>query len=125
MRKAKQAAQKPTRNLSTFKATHDDKVIIPNKIRAALDRLQKNHGDQAYVYELTNPPDDDGIATLKMLTGLGERPLAAYRDQFAPYWVEIKQDTGTRKAPRRVWFATPTAATKARGGPVERKGSAE
>lgn len=121
MRKAKQTA----RNLSTFKATHDQSVIIPNKIRAALARLHREHGDQAYVYELNNPSDDDGFPSLTKLTGLGANVLGPYREQFASHWVEVRQDIGTRNSPRRVWFATSAAATKARGGPVERKDSAE
>lgn len=100
------------RNLSTFRASHDPSIIIPNKIRAALEQLKKEQGDEGYAYEFTDP---SGGVTFTKLSGVGPQQLAQYRDQFAEHIVEVKQDMGSRRGPRQVWFATVKAAKVARG----------
>jgi hypothetical protein len=110
MTKAK-AAPAPRRTLATFKATHDPAVIIPNKIKAALEQMRREGGDEAYAYEFSDPA---GVPFSK-LAGVSIVHLNQYRDQFSDYTVQVKQDTGSRRGPRWVWFATPKAAKVARG----------
>lgn len=100
------------RNLSTFRASHDPAIIIPNKIRAALDQLKKDQGDEGYAYEFT---DKTGGTPFAKLAGVGVQQLSQYREQFADHIVEVKQDIGSHRGPRYVWFATAKAAKVARG----------
>lgn len=104
------------RTLATFKAKHDSATVIPNKIRAALDRMKKDGGPEAYAYEQQDP--DGGIPFAKM-ADVGGVHMAQYRKQFADHIVVIRQDIGSKRAPRRVWFATIKAALEARGGPAK------
>lgn len=123
MRKPKPAKKstpvKPARSLATFRAAHDVSVKIPAKIRATLEALRRDHGDQAYAYESTNPPGEDGIPPFIKLAGTSSAVIAPYRLQFIAHIVKIKQDTGSRRSSRLVWFATTAAALKARGGPAQ------
>lgn len=107
------------RNLSTFRSSHDPGVKIPAKIRAALEKLKRTHGPQAYAYENTNPPDDTQVEPFTKLADISAAILSQYREQFLAHIVKVRQDTGSKKAPRLVWFATPAAATAARGGPAD------
>jgi len=102
---------KARRNLATFAASHNDDVKIPNKIRAALEQMRKEDGEEAYAYEATDP---EGTPFIKR-AGISGVQLSQYRDQFAEHVVQVKQDTGSRRGPRWVWFATAKAAKKARG----------
>jgi hypothetical protein len=109
-------AKKPVRNLTTFRAEYD----LAEKIKNTLAKLRKDHGEQAYVYEQTNPADDDAIPPLTKLLDVGINVIAPYRNQFKEFWVEVRLDTGSsRRSPRRVWFASVQAAAAARGGPVD------
>lgn len=109
---AKAAPTAARRNLTTFRASHDPAVIIPNKIKAALEKLRKDGGDEAYAYEVNDP--SGGVAFCK-LADVSAMHLGQFRDQFADHVVEVKQDIGSRRGPRRVWFATVKAAQVARG----------
>lgn len=99
------------RDLTTFNASHNPAVIIPSKIRAALEQLRKDGGDEAYAYEFS---DATGGTPFTKLADVSAIHLAQYRPQFADHIVEVKQDTGSSRRPRLVWFATPAAAKKAR-----------
>lgn len=111
----------PRRNLNTFKAAHDQSTVINNKIRAALERLRREHGDEAYAYENANPPDDNSeILPFTKLADVSAAHLNQFRAGFLDHVVEVKQDLGSHRAPRKVWFATVKAATKARGGKAEK-----
>lgn len=110
------AATSKKRNIASFKAETDPTVILPNKLRAALDRLKKDGGAEAYAYEFT---DKTGSPTMCGMSGISAAHINHYRHQFADHIVLAKQDTGSRRGPKFVWFATPKAATEARGGPVD------
>lgn len=103
---------KAKRDLSTFDASHTPEVIIPGKIRAALERMRKEDGEEAYAYEYQ---DMEGTPFAKR-AGLGISQLAGYRKAFKDHIVIVKQDIGSKRGPRFVWFATAKAATKARKG---------
>lgn len=107
----RKAAPTASRTLATFKASHDPSVIIPNKIKAALEAMRKNGGDEAYAYEFS---DSTGGTPFAKLSGVSIVHLNQYRDQFKEFLVEVKQDTGSRRGPRWVWFATAKAAKAAR-----------
>lgn len=107
----------PTRrSLATFKAKHDLATVVPNKIKTALERMKAQQGPEAYAYEATDP--EGGVPFMK-LADVGGIHLAQFRKQFIGHIVVVGQDTGSKRAPRRVWFATVAAATKARGGPAK------
>lgn len=107
----------PTRRtLATFKAKHDSATVIPNKIHVALERMKNDAGPEAYAYEQSDP---DGGIPFSKLAGVGSVHLAQYRKQFGDHIVVIRQDIGSKRAPRRVWFATVKAALAARGGPAK------
>lgn len=100
-----------SRSLATFRASHDPTVIIPTKIKAALEKLRIDGGDEAYAYEYT---DATGGVPFSKLAGVGSIHLNQYREQFKDFLVEVRQDTGSKRAPRWVWFATAKAAKAAR-----------
>lgn len=111
------AAPAPSRRtLATFKAKHDAATVIPNKIKAALERMKKDGGPEAYAYEQQDP--DGGLPFVK-LADISAAHLSQYRKQFADHVVVIRQDIGSKRSPRKVWFATVKAATEARGGPAK------
>lgn len=91
-------ATKPPRDLSSFRAAHDKNVIIPNKIRAALVALEKEHGPEGWEYE----------AEFSKRAGCSTTDFAMFRDQFATHFIE----TGGSRT-KRVWFATVKAAKAA------------
>lgn len=119
MAKAKSVPVKTTRSLATFRAAHDVSVKIPAKIKAALEALRRDYGDQAYAYESTNPPGEDAIPPFLKLIGTTSAVIGPYRPQFLEHIVKIRQDTGSRRGVRLVWFATAKAASAARGGPAQ------
>lgn len=90
---------KPVKNLASFRAAHDESIIIPNKIRAALESLAKEHGAEGWEYE------NEFLKRVSCST----TQLAAYRDGFSSYIVET---SGSRS--KRVWFATEKAAKAVR-----------
>jgi hypothetical protein len=86
------------KTIADLQAAHDKNVIIPNRIRAALDALLSS--DDAWAYEidfmkLSKPP-------------LGSQDISKYREQFAEYWAEMPSVNGKSQI-RRVWFATTDA----------------
>lgn len=83
------------RTLNDFRATHDKAYIVPNKITDALAKL----GD-SWLYE----------AEFIKACGLTPPDVSAFRDQFADYIVEVRQD-GRR---RTVWAGTKHFAAKLR-----------
>lgn len=107
-------AKAPGRTLASFKATHDPKVVIPGKIKAALDRM-KTEGAETFAYETQ---DADGLPTMVERTGVGSAILAKHRREFAAHIVLPPRPHGTKKSRKFVWFGDPTVATEARGGPV-------
>lgn len=111
VRKATTPAKSST--LDTFKSLHDPSVIIPSKIRAALAKLAKE--DVAFAYESTDPRG--GLPMVKR-ADISALLLSQYRKQFADHIVKVAQDTGSRRAPRWVWFGDAKVALEARGGPA-------
>lgn len=113
--KKPEAPAKAKRTLSTFKSLHDPSVIIPAKIKAALERLKREEGAEAFAYEQTDP--HGGVPMVKR-ADVSTMHLSSHRKLFAPHIVKVRQDTGSRRGPKFVWFADPKVATEARGGPV-------
>ena len=94
-------AAKP-RTLADFRAAHDKNVIVPNKIRKALEDLKKI-GPEHFEYE----------AEVIKLSGVSQTDIGVFRDQFAEHIVETPAQHG--KSSKRVWFADPKVAAKVRG----------
>lgn len=92
---AKPQAANIGRTLTDFRATHDKAYIVPTKITEALAKL----GD-SWLYE----------AEFIKACGLTPPDVSAFRDQFADYTVEVRQD-GRR---RTVWAGTKAFANKLR-----------
>lgn len=108
-------AKAPTRTLASFKAAHDPAVIIPAKIKAALERM-KSEGPETFAYETQ---DQDGMPTMVERTTVGGAILAKHRKAFAPHIVLAPRSHGSKRSPKFVWFGDPKVATEARGGPVD------
>lgn len=90
------------KTLADFRAAHDKNVIIPNKIRAALEQLAKL-GPEHYEYE----------ADFLKLAGVSQTDIGKYREKFVDFIVETSAIHG--RTGRRVWFGTVKAAKAARG----------
>lgn len=91
----------PAKGIDDFRAAFDKNVIVPNKIKAGLEKLEKRRsGGDAWETEV------DFLRT----AGCSTTDLAAFRDQFTEYFVNV----GTERQPKRVWFGSKKAASKAR-----------
>jgi hypothetical protein len=112
MAKAKLKSPSPKTNstLSAFKSLHDPSVIIPGKIKAALAKLARE--EVAFAYEAQ---DNRGGTPMTKRADVSTIHLAQYRKQFAEHIVKVSQDTGSRRAPRLVWFGDAAVAFAARG----------
>lgn len=90
-------------DLEGFRAQYDKNVIVPSKIRSALETMAKKGPKPGQHWE----SELDFLKT----SGLSTTDLAAFREQFAVFYVNV----GTERSPKRVWFATKQAAEAARG----------
>ena len=91
---------KPTpRTLADFRAAHDPDVIVPAKLRKALAEMLAEHPEN-WLYE----------ADFMKLAGVSSTYISAFRSQFAEHTVETRGHN-----PKRIWFASPKVAAKARG----------
>lgn len=86
------------RTLTDFRAAHDKNVIVPNKIRAALEEMLKEHPEN-WAYE----------AEFMKRAGLSQTDIGMFRDQFSEHIVET-----SGKNAKRVWFASAKVAAKVR-----------
>lgn len=99
--RAKDKITKGLKTLDDLRAAHDKDVIIPNLIRAAIQRLVDS-GD-AWAYEadfmkLVNP-------------GISTTDISRFRDQFEAHWAAMPSTNG-KSSMRRVWFASKKAAAE-------------
>lgn len=86
-------------DLSAFRSQYDRNVIIPNKIKAALARMLKE-SSEAWL--------ENG--DFSKLSGVGLTELGTFKTQFEKHIVEV----GGSGRGKRIWFADPKVATKAR-----------
>jgi len=96
--------QKPVKNLASFRATHDPDVIIPGKIRAALDSLAAE-GLEAWEYE------DD----FRKRAGVNPADLARYREKFTAHQLSVRRvshGSGSAGRKRWVWIGSAKARDK-------------
>lgn len=93
---AKKDPPKPTagKSLQDFRAEHDKSFIVPKRIREAITKL----GD-GWLYEVE----------FLRLAGLSTTDLAAYREEFLEYTINVGG-----KTPRRIWAGTKALAQKMR-----------
>jgi len=89
------------KTLADFRASHDKSIIIPNKIKAALAAMLKEGAEQ-YDYEVD----------FMRRAGISSTDMGQFRQMFEQDHVV---NVGTERAPKRVWFADPKVARKARG----------
>lgn len=88
------------KSIADFRNLHDQNVIVPNKIRAALAAMLKE-GPEQWDYE------GDFIKR----AGISTTQLGQFREQFLDHVIEA----GGARAARRVWIADPKVAKKLRG----------
>jgi len=93
------ASKLAPRTLSDFRAAHDPSVMIPQRIKKALSDMLKEHSEY-WEYE----------SDFLRRAGVANSIVGAFRDDFAEHIVETRG-----KNPKRVWFADPKVAAKARG----------
>lgn len=87
------------KTIADLRAMHDKNVVVPNRIKQALEALAKSGDAWAYEADFLN------LAKPR----LGTIDLAKYRDQFTDFWAEMPK-SNTRGHVFRVWFATKKAA---------------
>ena len=87
------------KTLADFRSAHDPDVLVPAKIRKALDDMRAE-GEENWEYE----------NDLMRRAGISTTYLSRYRPQFEAHIVET-----AGRNPKRVWFASPKVAEKARG----------
>jgi hypothetical protein len=92
---------KPKKTLAELSQRFDRNVAIPKQINAAIEALVKSGDEYAYEMEFTQ------LVTPKIPIMY----LAQFREQFADYWVDVR-DIGTKTAARRVWFASKALCKK-------------
>ncbi len=90
------------RDHSTFRATHDRRVLVPEKFRAGLASLEKEFGPEGWEYD----------ADFRKRAKVGPPDMTQFRDGFKDYQVEVPAQ-GDKPA-RIVWVATTKAAKKFR-----------
>lgn len=99
------------RTLADFRAAHDQSVIIPNKIRAALAQLQAEGGDENWEYE----------SDFLRRAGVANSIIGQYRDQFAAHIASVRISSNGSGF-KRIWIATTKAAAKFRAVTGESNG---
>ncbi len=89
------------KTLSDWQAAHDKNVLVPNRIRAAFEKMKAAGEDWHYEQDF------------ERLADVGHLDMVKFREQFAKH---IVQSTAVRgKAVKIGWFADPKVAAKARG----------
>lgn len=89
------------RSLADLSAVHDRKVVVPNKIKAALTTLAASGDDWMYESDF-----------LKLTVPfISNTDIAKYRDQFVEFW-DVMKPTDGKSSARRVWFASKVIAAK-------------
>jgi len=86
------APKKPT--LADFRSEHDKDVVIPNKIRDALKKIEGT-----WLYEMQ----------FIRLASISVGEMGTYRNEFDDYFVTI-----SGKNPKRAWFGLKKDAEEAR-----------
>lgn len=89
---------KTGKDLSAFRAAHDKNVIVPAKIKGALEEMLKEHPEN-WTYE------SDFIKRAQ----ISQTDIGMFREQFTDHIVET-----SGKVSKRVWFASAKVAAKAR-----------
>lgn len=87
--------------LAAFKSTHDPKVVVPNKIRAALDAMAKTNTESWAA-------EEDFIKR----ADVSKEEIRVNREAFDEHIVEVKKKG--RSSVARFWFADVKVADKAR-----------
>jgi hypothetical protein len=90
------------KNVSDWKNLHDTSVIVPRKLRAALDAMKKE-GRENWEYE----------GDLVKRAGVAQNQIPAFRELFKDHIVVTPSTSG--KSPRNVWFADAKVAASIRG----------
>lgn len=93
---------KPVKDIAMFRELHDKDVIVPRKIRAALEALLKD-GPESWEYE----------GDLIKMSGISQTDMSKYREQFLDHIVAAPGTSN--RAGRNVWFAAIKVAKKIRG----------
>lgn len=96
------SARPKAKTVDDFKNLHDTSVIIPRKIKTALDKMRAE-GRENWEYE----------GDFVRIVGVAASQLPAYRDQFQAHIVIAPSVSG--KAARICWFADVKVAAQVRG----------
>jgi len=91
---------KPGKTIADLRAVHDKSVLIPNRIREALEALAARGDEWAYEQEF--------MALVK--PGISSPDISKYRDQFVDFWAELPGSKSSRSC--RAWFASKKLANK-------------
>lgn len=91
------------KTIADFRNAHDKDVIIPRKIRAALEAMLKV-GVENWEYE----------SDFVKLAGISQTDVTRYRGEFLKHIV-VAPSTHSRTSKRNVWFASVKIAAQLRG----------
>lgn len=87
------------KSLADFRAAHDKNVIVPARIKKALEEMNAESSEN-WCYE----------QELMKRAGISQTDMGMFREQFAAHIVETSGHNS-----KRVWFASAKVAEKARG----------
>ncbi len=87
------------KTIADLRAAHDKKVMIPNRIRAAIAAVTTSGDEWAYESDFMN----------LVKPAISSQDIAKFREQFLDFWAEMPATNG-KSSIRRVWFATKKAA---------------
>lgn len=94
-------AKSAPKNLDSFRSVYDKSVVIPNKIKSALEAMLKE-----------DPEHWETEQDFIKRAGVSTTDLAAYRDQFEKHIIEAR---ATGRSAKRIWFGSTKVASQARG----------
>jgi hypothetical protein len=100
------------RNLATFNAKHDRQTVIRNSINRAIAELLEE-GEEYWEYEVDQEVPSGGF--LKRC-GISQADMSMCRNEFLDYQHEARAPNSRSSNIRRIWFASKSVATRARGG---------
>lgn len=89
------------KTLADFRSKYDRSVVVPNKIRTALQALLKQEGPQAWEME----------GDFVKRAGVSQADISKYREEFVKHVVVVRE---AGKSERKVWFADARIASQVR-----------
>lgn len=91
----------PAKTLNSFREKFDRSVVVPNKIKAALQSLLDEHGPEAWESE----------GEIIKRSGISMTDMGEFREMFEKHIVKVRE---RNRDERRIWFGDAKVAAKVR-----------